>query len=223
MDTERDSRTFERTVLKYAAGLCLVLLLLVARPAYEDIAARSDFAAGRLTMHNATVLTTAVDSGWDTNSHWVTQKISLRLDNGAVLTTPPSGTVVDVDEGATVPVGFSGSRLVSVNGAYVRSNSVLVVFGLLIMSGALVLSGIYTVLIRRSSSARRDPYTAGYVTQALVLYLLFLLLGGLVPDGRYAGWRPVMGLLLATAIPLIAFWIRSRRPAPAPIAQPDKT
>ncbi|WP_436522532.1 hypothetical protein [Actinoplanes sp. HUAS TT8] len=220
MNTERSDRAFERTVLKYAAGLCLGLLLLVAYPAYGDITARTDFATGRLAMHDATVLTTAYDSGWDSDSDWVTQQLSLRLDNGVEVTTPMSKTMIKVDEGDTVSVGFSHGRPVSVEGAYIRSDSALVTIGLLIASGALVLSVVYAVVIRRSAPGRKDPYTAGYVTQALLLYFVF---GGLVPYGRYQGWRPVIGLLLATAIPLTIFWLRSRRPAPVPVSSPDNT
>ena len=217
MDTVRGDRTFERTILKYAAGLCLGLLLLVAYPAYVEITTRGDFAADRLETHSATVLSTDYDSGWDTASNWTSQEITLRLDNGAERTKPMNGIMIDVDEGDTVSVGLSHGRLTSVEGTYIRSKSAVVRFGLLIMAGGLVLSAIYAVQIRRSASARSAPYTAGYVTQALILYFLL----SLPRYGRYDAWGPVITLILATAIPLTIFWTRHRRPVPAPVTPPD--
>ncbi|KUL31759.1 hypothetical protein [Actinoplanes awajinensis] len=212
MDMVRGDRTFERTILKYAAGVCLGMLLLVAYPAYVEITTRGDFAADRLETHSATVLNTDYDSGWDTSSNWTSQQITLRLDTGAERTKPRNEIMIRVDEGDTVSVGLSHGRLVSVQGTYVRSPSAVTAFGLLIMAGGLVLSAICAVQIRRSPSTRSTPYTSGYVLQALVLYLLLFLVTW---PGRYEAWGPVINLVLATAIPLAIFGVRHRRPVPA--------
>ncbi|BEL04310.1 hypothetical protein Q0Z83_025010 [Actinoplanes sichuanensis] len=217
MDAVGGDKTFEQTILRYAAGLFVILLFVVAYPTYVQITTLSDFAADRLETHRATVVAIDYDSGWDTAQHWTSQQLTLRLDDGAERTESMSGTMVDVQEGDMVSVGLSHGRLVSVEGVYVRSKSAVVGIGLLIMAGAFVLSAISAVQIRRPTSTRSTPYTSGYVTQAVVLCLLLTL----VPwPGRLEAWGPVIALVLAAAIPLTIFRARHRRPAPAVIS-PD--
>jgi len=201
--------SLERTVMKYAAAVGLGLLLLVGYPAYQDATARGDFATGHLSMHRASVLDTNYDSGWDGDSNWVSQEIDLQLDDGTKVTKPMNGAVINVDSGDNVSVGLSRGRLVSVNGEYVRRHSITVPVSLPILSGILVLVTIYVVLLRSSEPARRYPYTAGYVTQSVLL--CFVALVGLPELGPFEVWRSVIVLAGATGIPLVIFWWRCRQ------------
>ncbi|SLM00093.1 MULTISPECIES: hypothetical protein [unclassified Actinoplanes] len=215
VDGQDEDKSFYRTVLKYSAGLCLGLLLLVTYPVYVRVTCHADFDAGRLETHDATVLSAHYYDVFDGSTHGTGQQITLRLDNGTERTTPEAANWIEVDkvrEGARVTVGLSQGRLVSVAGTYVGPGYLYSGLGLWIMTGALVLSGIYAVQLRRAPAGRSKPHTAGYVTQALMLYLLFTIV---VQYSRYEAWAPVIAPVLATAIPLVIFWTRHRRPAHA--------
>ncbi|MFI1992911.1 hypothetical protein [Actinoplanes sp. NPDC020271] len=219
MDTVSVDRSGERAVLKYAAAICLGLLFLVAYPTCMEVATRDDFIANRLETHRAEVLDVEYDSGFDGSTTWTSQKFTLRLDNDAQLTEPIYGAWIKAEKGGIVSAGLSHGRLVTVDGQYIRSGSVIVLVGLTFMAGAFVLSVVSAVQVRRTTPGRSDPYTSGYVTQALILYVL---LTSVIDYGRYDAWEPVITLALATGIPLTIFWSRHRRPRPAPVMPRDK-
>jgi hypothetical protein len=210
MEPVHADTAFERVVLKWALAVAIIVLLLIAFPVYQDSTARHDFVTGSLATHRAIVLDTSYTSGWNGSQTWYDQEILLRLDNGATVRKSMNGIFIDVEEGDTVVAGLSHGRLVALQGTYVRTDPVPVWLALPIASGALVLSAIYAVLIRRPQLHQRDPIISGYV--ALAILLAFAMgLAALGAHGPFEAWHPVIILASSILIPLIIFGARHVR------------
>jgi len=210
MEPVHADTTLDRVVLKWALAVGVIVLLLIASPAYQDSTARHDFVTGGLATHRATVLDTSYTSGWNGSQTWYDQEILLQLDTGATVRKPMNEIFIDVEEGDTVVAGLSHGRLVALQGTYVRTEPVPVWLALPIVAGAFALSAICAVLIRRPHLHQRDPLISGYV--ALAVLLAFVM--GLVAMGDHGpleAWQPVIILAGSIVIPLIIFGARQLR------------
>jgi hypothetical protein len=190
-----------RRVALWSLGSGVALTLLAAGPAFEEYTSRT----GALEFRPAVVERVDLDSGTSLEGTWYAQEITFRLPGEGTVTKSDRGTYVpDIDEGESATLGFSHGVLITVNGVRVRPHPYMLNFLTPVMAGAFVLAAIWGLPRGRRRPWDPEPYTAGYVTQGVLLCAAF----GLLIDPP---WWPAAATVVGVAVPLLIFAVRYRQ------------